>query len=370
METKVRFFDYPKQFKAKQEAYMRIVRETFSKGSYILGSEVDAFEREFAALTGARNAVAVGNCTDGLLLCLYALGVGSGDEIITVSHTFVATVEVIVALGATPVFVDIADDHNMDVDKVEGALSQNTKAIIPVQLNGRICSNMDKLVELAAERGVSIIEDAAQSVGAKFKGKCAGTFGIAGCFSFYPAKLLGTFGDAGAIVTDKDDLADKLRMIRNHGRSTHGEVVLWGMNSRMDSVHAAILSYKLGFVKETIKRRREIAGLYHRGLSGISHLKLPPPPVENDDHYDVFQNYEIEAENRDELRRYCEENGVETALPWGGKGVHQFEALGIKSVELPRTEQLFEKALMLPLYPELTDEQVEYVVEVVSQFYS
>lgn len=370
MEVKVRFFDYPRQFREKEKEFMDIIRETFSRGSYILGQEVERFEQEFASFIGARHALAVGNCTDGLLLCLYALGIGRGDEVVTVSHTFVATVEVIVAVGAKPVFVDIGDDHNMDVDKVTGVLSANTKAIMPVQLNGRVCSNMDALVELADERGLFMIEDAAQSVGAKFKGKGAGTFGIAGCFSFYPAKLLGAFGDAGAIVTDDDDLADKLRMMRNHGRSADGDIKHWGMNSRMDSVHAAILIYKLGFIGAMIRRRREIAGLYHEGLSGIPCIKLPPPPVEGGDHFDVFQNYEIEAEGRDELRKFCEENGVETALPWGGKGVHQFEALGFGGVKLPRTEEFFEKALMLPLYPELSDEQVAYVVDVVNRFYA
>jgi dTDP-4-amino-4,6-dideoxygalactose transaminase len=370
VEAKVKFFDYQKQFKVREKEYLRIVRETFSKGSYILGSEVNRFEQEFAAFIETKNTIAVGNCTDGLLLCLYALGIGHGDEVITVSHTFIATVEVIVLLGAKPIFVDISDDHNMDVGKVEEALSSKTKAIIPVQLNGRICSRMDELVRLASDNDVVIIEDAAQSVGAKYKGRGAGTFGEAGCFSFYPAKLLGAFGDAGAIVTDDDNLAEKLKMIRNHGRSHEGDVKYWGLNSRMDSVHAAVLSYKLGFLNELIRRRREIAGMYHDGLSGIEGLRLPPPPQDDGDHFDVFQNYEIEADDRDDLRKYCEENGVETALPWGGKGVHQFKALGFEGVKLPRTEAFFSRALMLPLYPELTNEQVGYVIEVIRRFYA
>lgn len=370
MADKVRFFDYALQFREREQDYIEIIRETFSRGSFILGPELERFERNFAAFVGSKHAIGIGNCTDGLLLCLYALGIGQGDEVLTVSHTFVATVEVIVALGAKPVFVDIADDHNMDIDQAGDLISTKTKAILPVHLNGRICSKIDRLVEVAAENNLIIIEDAAQAIGATFRGKGAGTFGRAGCFSFYPAKLLGTFGDAGAIVTDDDGLAEKLRMIRNHGRSSHGDVRVWGMNSRMDNVHAAILDFKLAFVKNWIQRRREIAGMYQRGLCAIDELTLPPAPENAADHFDVYQNYEIEADRQGDLRRYLEEHGIETALPWGGRGVHQFEDLGMADNKLPRTEALFSRAIMLPMYPELADDQVEYIIEVIRNFYS
>jgi dTDP-4-amino-4,6-dideoxygalactose transaminase len=366
---KVNFYDYPLQFRARGKEYIDIIKNTLEKGSYVLGSEVEIFEERFAEFVGSRNAIGVGNCTDGLLLCLYALGIGKGDEIITVAHTFVATVEVIIAVGAKPVFADIADDHNMDIDHVKKLMNKKTKAIIPVQLNGRICSNMEELVNLAYKNDVFIIEDAAQALGAKYKGKCAGTFGTAGCFSFYPAKLLGAFGDAGAIVTDEDRFSEILRKMRDHGRSKFRVVELWGLNSRMDSIHAAILTYKLKLVEKWIERRREIARIYHEGLSGIEEIKLPPPPLENDDHYDVFQNYEIEAENRDELRRHCEINGIETALPWGGKGVHQFKGLGLENIKLPRTDAFFSKSLLLPIYPDLSNDQVYYVIETIRGFY-
>lgn len=369
-EMKVKYFDYPEQFKAKEKEYLNIIRDTLRKGSYILGEELEKFETRLADYVGCKYAIAVGNCTDGLFLCLYALGIGKGDEVVTVSHTFVATVEVIVALGAKPVFADIADDHNMDVDTVSGLVNKRTKAIIPAQLNGRICSRMDELTALASHNNVYLIEDAAQALGAEYKGKKAGSFGLAGCFSFYPAKLLGAFGDAGAIVTDSLELAEKLRKMRNHGRSANGEVELWGLNSRMDSLQAAILDYKMNFLTSWIERRREIAGIYHAGLSGIEQLKLPPSPDEDDDHFDVYQNYEIEAENRDELREYCAKCGIETAIPWGGKGVHQFKRLGFDNISLPRTEAFFTKALMLPIYPELTNEQIKYVVEKIKDFYS
>ncbi|NOZ25643.1 MAG: DegT/DnrJ/EryC1/StrS family aminotransferase [Nitrospirae bacterium] len=369
MRWKVRFFDYPLQFRLQEEEYTEIIRDVLSRGAFILGEDLERFEKHFAEFVGSRFAVGVSCCTDAMLLSLYAAGVGPGDEVISVSHTFVATIEVIRFLGAEPVFVDIADDHNMDVDLVESVITPKTKAIIPVQLNGRICSKMDKLVDIARRYGIVIIEDSAQAIGAAYRGKRAGTFGLAGCFSFYPAKLLGAFGDAGAVVTDDEAFADKIRMLRNHGRGRGTDINLWGLNCRMDNLHAAILDFKLAGLDARIKNRRDIARRYHEGLSGLDGLRLPPPPVEDGDHYDVFQNYEIEAEGRDELASFLRRNGIETAVQWGGKGVHQFSALGLNGVSLPRTESFFGKALMLPLYPELTEDQVSYVVRKVREFY-
>jgi len=365
----VKFFDYPIQFKELSHAYLRILENVLESGCYILGPAVEEFENKFAEYVGAKYAIGVGNGTDAILLALYSAGVGRGDEVVTVSHTFVATVEAIKFVGAKPVFVDIAEDHNMDVEQVKHALTKRTKAVIPVQLNGRVCSGMEYLRDITEKYGIILIEDAAQAIGAKYKGKFAGTFGLAGCFSFYPAKVLGAFGDAGAIVTDDERIAKKLRKIRNHGRNSNGNVVALGMNSRLDSLHAAVLTYKLSMLDNSIKRRREIARMYHEGLSDLPCLKLPPPPVDKSDHYDVYQNYEIEAESRDSLKKYCDKRGVETALPWGGKGVHQFRSLGFYKVKLPRTENFFKEALMLPIYPQLTNEQVEYVIETIREFY-
>lgn len=365
----VRFFDYPLQFKARREDYLKIIEDVFDRGSFILGKDVEEFERNLAGFIGTKHAVGVGNCTDGIFLALFALGIGNGDEVISVSHTFMATIETVLMLGAKPVFVDIADDHNMDVDRLEAAITPKTKAIIPVQLNGRICSGMDRLIEIADRHSLIIVEDSAQAIGAKFKGKTAGTFGRAGCFSFYPAKILGTFGDAGAIVTDDDDFSRRLRMMRNHGRGETVDVELLGLNSRIDTLHAAILNYKLSFLGELITRRREIARLYDSGLKDVEEIRLPPGPVENGEHFDVYQNYELEAENRDNLIDHLEGKGIETAVQWGGKGVHQFKALGFEDVDLPRTEEFLKKGMMLPIYPGLENHQVEYVIESIRGFY-
>ncbi len=370
MEWKVRFFDYPLQFKAREKEYMEILHNTLSRGAYILGEDIARFEENLARFVGTKYAVGVGNCTDALLLSLMAAGVGPGDEVITVSHTFVATVEVAKMLGATPVFVDIADDHNMNVELVEDSITTRTKAIVPVQLNGRICTNMNRLVETAKRRGLAIIEDSAQSLGAAYQGRGAGTFGLSGNFSFYPAKLLGAFGDAGAVVTDDRAFAEKVRMLHNHGRGRGTDINLWGLNCRMDNLHAAILDFKLKLLPEWIKRRRAIAKMYHDGLSTIGTVRLPAGPVDNAEHYDVFQNYEIEADKRDALLSYLrEKKGIEAVVQWGGKAVHQFAPLGLGHVKLPRTERLFRDALMLPLYPELEEGDVEYIVRSIQDFY-
>lgn len=371
MDVKVRFFDYPLQFSIHEKEYMDIIRRTFSRGAFILGEDIARFEENLAKFVGAKYAIGVGNCTDALLLALMAADIGPGDEVISVAHTFVATIEVIQHLGAKPVFVDIADDHNMNVNLVEAAITSRTKAIMPVQLNGRICTSMDNLVKIAEKHKLMILEDSAQAVGAMYKGKCGGTFGLAGAYSFYPAKLLGAFGDAGAVVTDDKEFADTIRMLRNHGRGKGTEINRWGLNCRMDNHHAAVLDYKLKFLPEWIKRRRMIAKSYHDNLSKIDALRLPPPPKERDDHYDVYQNYELEAEQRDDLLFYLrEKKGIEAVIQWGGKAVHQFEPLGLSHIKMPRTEKLFRESMMLPLYPELKDDQIEYVIRSIREFYA
>jgi len=225
-------------------------------------------------------------------------------------------------------------------------------------------------VDISNRYNIPIIEDSAQALGARYKGQCAGTFGFSGNFSFYPSKALGAFGDAGEVVTNDEETAEKIRALRNHGRIKGTEVMMWGLNCRMDNLQAAILDVKLKKLPKWIERRREIAKMYQEGLCEVKEIKLPPPPVENEEHYDIYQNYEIEAERREELMVYLRNKGIEVVIQWGGRAVHQFPALGLGDVHLPRTEEMFKKALLLPLYPELTDEQVRYVVHSIKEFYS
>ncbi|MBI4652505.1 DegT/DnrJ/EryC1/StrS family aminotransferase [Candidatus Desantisbacteria bacterium] len=206
-------------------------------------------------------------------------------------------------------------------------------------------------------------------MGAKYKQKFAGTFGLAGCLSFYPTKSLGAFGDAGAVITNNKEFAEKIRAIRNHGRSSGTDISFWGLNCRMDTLNAAILDFKLTKLPEWIKRRREIAKIYNDRLIGLKELKLPLSPEVKSDYYNVFQNYELEAEKRNELVDFLNINGIEVMLPWGGKGVHQITALGQNKFILPRTDDFFKKVLILPIYPELDNKQVKYIADMIKKFY-
>jgi dTDP-4-amino-4,6-dideoxygalactose transaminase len=347
---------------------MDVIHKTLSQGDLMLRQQLEDFEENLAHFVGTKYAVGLSNCTDAMHLTLRAAGIGPGDEVITVSHTFVATAAVIHHAGAIPVLVDIGNDHNMNVELVEAAITNRTKAVMPVHLNGRVC-NMKKLMAIANKHNLFVIEDAAQVLGGSFEGTKGGAFGLAGCFSFYPAKLLGAYGDSGAVLTNSKEIAGKIKLLRNHGRTEDGNVAGWSFNCRMDNLQAAILDLKLQHVPMWIDRRREIAQIYNDQLSDMPQLQLPPPPTAYGPYFDVFQNYEIEAEDRDVLVAHLKKWGVETMISWGGKGVHQFNELGLNRYHLPQTERIFRRVLMLPMYPELTNEQVEYVVEGVRKFY-
>ena len=363
----VPFFNYPYVFTSREKQFLEIIRDVGRRGAFILQKDLAEFERHIANYVGARYAVGVANATDGLHLAVRAAGIGPGDEVVFASHTMVATAAAIYFAGATPVPVDCGPDHLIDPESVRAAITPRTKAIMPTQLNGRT-ANMDELLAIAEEHDLIIIEDAAQALGSKFKGKCAGTFGLAGVISFYPAKTLGAFGDGGIVFTNDDEMYRKLLLLRDHGRDEHGEVVMWGLNSRLDNLQAAILDYKLTYYDEEIARRRAIARLYKTYLGEVKELVLPPGPDGDPDHFDIFQNYEIEAENRDALREYLREHGVGTLIQWGGKAVHQFEKLGF-NVRLPNTERLFQRCLMLPMNTSLSDEDVLYVSNTIRDFY-
>lgn len=368
MEWKVRYIDYPAQFHAMEGDIMGTIKDVLSRGDLMMRSQLEDFEDSLARFVGVKHAIGVSNGTDALHLSVRAAGIGPGDEVITVSHTFVATAAAIHHAGATPVLVDIEDDHTMAVGQVEQAITPRTRAIMPVQLNGRLC-DMERLMAIADGRNIKVIEDAAQALGASHNGTLAGAFGVAGGFSFYPAKVLGAFGDAGAVVTNDDEVARRVKLLRNHGITPDRDVAEWSFNCRLDNLQAAILDLKLAALPGWIERRREIARQYHEALSDIDEVAPPPPPLEEGSYFDVYQNYEIEAERRDALRDFLTNNGVETLLPWGGKGVHQFANLGLAQFDLPRTEKLFKRVIMLPMYPELKDDEVEYVAETIRRFY-
>ncbi len=364
----VPFFNYPHVFCEKEREFLAIVQDLGRRGAFIQQRDLAEFEEKLACMVGAKYVLGMANATDALHLALRAAGITTGDEVIFCSHTMVATAAAVHFAGGTPVPVDCGRDHLIDPAAVEAAITQRTLAIMPTQLNGRT-ADMDALQAIADRHDLVIIEDAAQALGSRFRGQYAGTFGLAGCISFYPAKTLGCFGDGGCVITDDDEMYRRICLLRDHGRDESGEVQMWGLNSRLDNLQAAVLNHKLKSYDQAIARRRAIAAQYEDRLGSLDCLELPPAPDSDPDHYDIFQNYELEADDRDALRQHLDEHGVGTLVQWGGKGVHQFAKLGFE-VRLPVTERMFERCLMLPMNTSLSDADVEYVATVVRRFYA
>lgn len=365
----VPFFNYPHLFKSHEDDFVRIFKDVGYRGAYILQKDLRDFEENLAKFARTKYAIGLANGTDAIWLALMAAGIGKGDEVIFASHTYIATAASIHFVGATPVPADCRADHMIDPESVKKLITPRTKAILPTQLNGRCC-DMEAIMKIAKEHNLIVLEDAAQGLGAKHKGKGVGTFDKGGTISFYPAKNLGSFGDAGGFVTNDKDMYEKVMLLRDHGRNDDGVFVMWGFNSRLDNLQAAILNYKIGYYDQEIIRRREIASIYQAKLGRLKELLLPPAPDANSDYFDVYQNYEIEAERRDELKSYLKENGVGTLIQWGGQPVHSITSLGFSGTGLPYTEEMFKKCLMIPMNTALLNEDVEYVCEQIIKFYS
>jgi len=367
-KRQIPFFNYPALFASQEQELMAVLRDVMSRGAYILQKDLADFEANLREYLGVSHVYGVADGTNAIKLGLIAMGVGPGDEVIVPSHTYIASAAAVHFVGARPVLVECGSDHLIDSDSAERAISSKTKAIMPVQLNGRT-SNMARIAALARKHDLRIIEDAAQGLGSKFRGRCAGTYGSVGTFSFYPAKLLGCFGDGGAVVTNDATIGKKLALLRDHGRNEHGEVEAWGTNCRLDNIQAAVLNFKLKTFERDIARRRQIARLYDDGLRDVPELLLPPAPDSDADHFDVFQNYEIEADARDRLKQHLENAAVRTIVQFGGKAVHQFNGLGFHDVRLPVTERLYTRALLLPMNTTLSDEDIQYIVAHIRGFY-
>ncbi len=363
----VPFFDYKHSFVTYEDQILEIFRDVGRRGAFIMQQDLATFENELAEYIGARHIVGVGNATDAMEMALAVHGVGPGDEVLVSAHTMIATASAVATVGAVPVPVDIGSDKLMDPESCTAAITPATRAILITQLNGRT-ANMGPFVEIAQGNDLLLFEDSAQALGSRFRGQAAGTFGVAGCFSFYPAKTLGCLGDGGAIICNDPDSYEKYLMMRDHGRGTDGDVHLWGRNSRLDNVQAAILSMYLRDFDRVVARRREIASIYQERLQDCDRLVLPPGPVADSDHFDAFQNYELEADDRDGLKQFLSDQGVGTLIQWGGKGVHQFEKLGM-AVELPNADRFFERCIMLPMNMSISDADVVYVCEKVRSYY-
>lgn len=365
---KVPFFDYPSHYKLDRDWILDTIDQVAGRGAFIMQKELADFEKAISIFTSSAYSIGVGNATDGLELAWLSVGLKPGDEVIISSHTMVATASAIVTAGGIPVPVEIGNDNLISPEAIESAISSKTVGISPTHLNGRTC-DMDKIMDIAKRNQLFVIEDAAQALGSKFNGKHAGTFGNASSISLFPAKVLGALGDGGVVLTNSHVHFEKIYQLHDHGRGTDGEIRSWGRNSRLDNLQAAILLKKLENYSSVISRRREIARIYHENLHDIEQLKLPPCPDSDSKHFDVYQNYELEAERRDDLREHLKLAGVGTLIQWGGKAVHQWKSLGF-NCQLPRTETFFQKCLMIPMNVFVTNNDVEYVCDQIRNFYS
>ena len=337
---------------------------------FILGPAVSAFEARFAQYCGVSHCIGVSNGTDALALALKALDVGPGDEVITTPHTFGATIEAICEVGAHPVFVDIDEAlYTLDTDQVAASVSDRTRVVIPVHMYGQT-ADMAPLSSLAAKHGFAILEDAAQAQGARYNDERAGSMGTAGCFSFYPGKNLGAYGDAGGITCNDDGLDARLRRLRNHGMAPGAKFLYQelGYNHRMDGLQGAVLQVKLRHLDEWNERRRSAAARYGEGLAGLDMLKLP---VEADYAYHIYHLYVIRAPRRDELAAALSAAGIQTAVHYPN-ALHltpAYEFLGHRKGSFPVCEGVCDEILSLPMYPELESGQIDHVIEQVRRFY-
>lgn len=356
--------DLTEQYKKIKPQIEKAVLDVLASGSYILGKNVQAFESEFASYIGTSKCAGLASGTDALHLALRALDIGEGDEVITVAFTFVATTETIAIVGAKPVFVDVdAGTFNIDCSELEKKITPKTKAIMPVHLYGQPV-DMDPIIEIAKKYNLFVIEDCAQAVGATYKGRKVGSIGDVGCFSFFPSKNLGAYGDAGAITTNSTCIFDRILALRNHGgrvRYYHEEI---GVNSRLDEIQAAILRVKLPYIEEWNDERRKVAYNYNKLFKDFKELETP---VELENIRCVYHQYTVKVPFRDELNAQLRDKGVMSMIyypvPLHKQELHK--KLGYKDGDLPVTEHLTKLVLSLPMFPELTYEQQVTIVEAV-----
>ncbi len=361
------FFNYRGAFGSIERELMATIRDVIGRGAFIMQRDLTEFEGAIAKYLGVKHAFGVGNATDGITISFLAAGMKPGDEVIFPAHTMIASPAAVHFAGGVPVPVDIGPDHMLDARRIEAAITKKTRFIMPVQLNGRTC-DMDAIEAIAKKHGLQIVEDAAQALGSQFRGRFAGSFGTAAAFSFYPAKVLGCLGDGGLVVTSDDAVAERVHQLRDHGRNRDGDVVSWGMNSRLDNLQAAILHLQFRDYASIIEHRRNVAKAYQAVLGDVKEVRLPPAPDADPRHFDVYQNYEMEADRRDELKSHLRSRGVGTIIQWGGKAVHQFDHLGLRG-SVPVTDKFFTRCLMLPMNMMVSTEDAEYIGGVIRAFY-
>ena len=365
MNWSVPFTSFKKNFEKNKSLFIKAFERIMSNGEFILKKDVYDFEKNMAKYLNAKYVISVNSGTDALLLSLGAAGIKPGSEIITVANTYVATLSAITHIGATPVFVDVAEDFNMDVNLIEKKITKKTRAIVPVHLNGRCC-NMKKINAIAKKYNLLVIEDVAQSLGSKFKNKMAGTFGLAGAFSLHPLKSLSCAGDGGFIATDNLPLARKLYKMRNHGQVSRDHISHFGFNSRLDNLQAALINIKLKNFNKDIIKRREIAKFY---LDNLKNLPIFNPLFKNDQNYfDTFNSFVIRTKNQKKLLNHLYKNKIEVFVNWK-KPLYKHKGLKLRSSKLSNTEKFCKEMISLPIFPDLEQKKQKEVINVIKKFY-
>lgn len=384
MTYKVRFANPQKQYADHRDEFIKAFDDVLSRGDIVMRKDLTTFEETMASFVGTKYAIGVNSGTSAIYLGLRAAGISPGDEVVTVAHTFIASISIPYLLDATPVLVDVREDFNMDPKLIEKALTSKTKAIEPVHLNGRLC-DMEIILDIAKRKGLLVVEDAAQALGAKMRlsngvWKKAGSFGNAGAFSLYWAKAFGGFGNNGIAVTNDAEIAEKIRLLRYNGEDRETRYFRYhSHNLLMDNLHAALLNVKFQYFEQWLERRKQIAQQYKDGLSSITEIVLPHF---NDDRFaDIYTNYVIRTKKRDDLKVRLEKDGIETMISWP-EPMYKQPVFANKSSALPRlvgingdtdalsvTETLCREVLSLPMYPELTDDQVQYSISSIRKFF-
>ncbi len=366
---KVPFIDLQAHHRNISIKLLKKIEQIFYNADFVLGRNVTFFEKKFAEYCGVNYCIGVNSGTDAIFLALKSLDLNRGDEVITAANTFVATVEAIKAAGCRPILVDILPDtYNLNPDEIKKKITKKTRVIMPVHLYGQPV-DMDPVLEVAKEYNLFVIEDAAQAHGAMYKGKKVGSLGDVACFSFYPTKNLGACGDAGAIVTNNEKIASKLKKLRNHGGIVKYQHDFSGYNSRLDSIQAAILTTKLEYLDQWNRKRQENAEVYNKLLKNVSEITTPKVDI-NVTH--VYHLYVIKLEigSRDQLRKYLKDKGIITEIHYP-RPIHfikAFRYLGYKEGDFPIAEECAKKIISLPMYPSLRHEQIEYVVQEIKNF--
>src|SRR3990167_8770960 len=366
---------YRRYYKKYRSKILAVTDKCYAEGNFVLRSELASFEKNLAKFTGTKYALGVASGTDALKLSYKALGLKPGDEVITVSHVFIAPIQEIVHLGAKPVLIDIGEDGLMNPDLIEAAITKRTVGVVPIHLSGKVC-DMTKIMKIAKKHKLWVVEDACQALGAKWKGKMAGTFGDTGCFSHIAPKTLGVGGDGGTIVTNNTKLATKINLLRNHWNITQGvlhghqpkqpKIMDWGYNSRLDNIHAAVLNIKLKLYPKMLARRKEICMQYNRWLKcleDLGHIELPIQQKEQ-----IYQEYIVKLKDMWAFKKFMDKKRIELLIRDTTPN-HKLKGFGLEHFNLPITESLATSSVRLPTFPELRDDEVNQIIVAIYQFF-